>query len=132
MTIDYLERIPNNVDLSENRRLRRALEAWQPKYLEWWRETGPEGFLAKDVYLRTAISVDKQGWANFGFVKMPDYRWARWIKIPFHRRLLLIASSQKLTIRKMVVKCAGHSGLGGSFPVTFSPHSARFAIPAVR
>jgi benzoyl-CoA 2,3-dioxygenase component B len=27
------------------------------------------------VYLRTAISVDRDGWANFGYVKMPDYRW---------------------------------------------------------
>jgi benzoyl-CoA 2,3-dioxygenase component B len=75
MTIDYLERIPNNVELAENRRLQRALEAWQPKYLEWWREMGPEGFQAREVYLRTAISVDARGWANFGHVKMPDYRW---------------------------------------------------------
>ena len=28
-----------------------------------------------DVYLRTATSVDQEGWAQFGFVKMPDYRW---------------------------------------------------------
>ena len=28
-----------------------------------------------DVYLRTAISVDPQGWAQFGHVKMRDYRW---------------------------------------------------------
>src|SRR5438128_1334110 len=28
-----------------------------------------------DVYLRTATSVDKQGWAQFGYVKMIDYRW---------------------------------------------------------
>jgi benzoyl-CoA 2,3-dioxygenase component B len=27
------------------------------------------------VYLRTAVSVDPQGWAQFGHVKMPDYRW---------------------------------------------------------
>ena len=27
-----------------------------------------------DVYLRTATSVDKQGWAQFGHVKMRDYR----------------------------------------------------------
>ena len=36
---------------------------------------GPQGFQAVDVYLRTAISVDASGWANFGHVKMPDYRW---------------------------------------------------------
>jgi hypothetical protein len=28
-----------------------------------------------EVYLRTAVSVDPQGWAQFGHVKMPDYRW---------------------------------------------------------
>ena len=33
--IDYLERIPNNVDLASNRRLLRALEDWQPKFLNW-------------------------------------------------------------------------------------------------
>lgn len=75
MAIDYLERIPNNVNLSDNRRLQRALEDWQPKFQDWWKEMGPEGFRATDVYLRTAISVDSGGWAQFGYVKMPDYRW---------------------------------------------------------
>ena len=59
--IDYVERIPNNVNLAENRRLQRALEDWQPKFLDWWRDMGPDGFQAKDVYLRTAISVDAAG-----------------------------------------------------------------------
>jgi hypothetical protein len=36
---------------------------------------GPEGSQTGDVYLRTAVSVDPQGWAQFGHVKMPDYRW---------------------------------------------------------
>jgi benzoyl-CoA 2,3-epoxidase subunit B len=31
------ERIPNNVNLSSNKRLQRALEHWQPAYLDWWR-----------------------------------------------------------------------------------------------
>ena len=75
MAIDYQERIPNNVDLSEDRRLKRALEAWQPNFLNWWQEMGPTQFQANEVYLRTAISVDAKGWANFGHVKMPDYRW---------------------------------------------------------
>jgi benzoyl-CoA 2,3-dioxygenase component B len=69
------EKIPNNVNLSSDRRLQRALEKWQPKFLEWWMEMGPEGFQADEVYLRTAISVEPGGWANFGHVKMPDYRW---------------------------------------------------------
>jgi benzoyl-CoA 2,3-dioxygenase component B len=36
---------------------------------------GPDGSNDFDVYLRTAVSVDPQGWAQFGHVKMPDYRW---------------------------------------------------------
>jgi benzoyl-CoA 2,3-dioxygenase component B len=74
-TIDYSEKIPNNVDLASDRRLQRALESWQPKFLQWWRDLGPVAFQDKDVYLRTAISTDQEGWANFGFVRMPEYRW---------------------------------------------------------
>src|ERR1700677_5024109 len=75
MTINYSERIPNNVNLADDRRLQRALEAWQPGFLQWWGEMGPETFQGCDVYLRTATSTDAQGWAQFGYVKMPDYRW---------------------------------------------------------
>jgi benzoyl-CoA 2,3-epoxidase subunit B len=75
MAIDYSEQIPNNVNLANNRRLQRALEQWQPRFLDWWRQLGPLGFQAADVYLRTAISVDAEGWATFGYVKMPEYRW---------------------------------------------------------
>ncbi len=57
--MELSERIPNNVNLSEDERLRRALEKWLPDYLDWWREMGPCGFQEKDVYLRTAISVDR-------------------------------------------------------------------------
>ncbi len=74
-SIDYNERIPNNVNLGEDRTLKRALEHWQPNYLEWWQDMGPEASQQMDVYLRTAVSVDPQGWAQFGFVKMPEYRW---------------------------------------------------------
>jgi benzoyl-CoA 2,3-dioxygenase component B len=73
--IDYGERIPNNVDLAGDRALQRALEQWQPDYLAWWHEMGPEASSSLDVYLRTAISVEPSGWANFDYVKMPDYRW---------------------------------------------------------
>jgi len=74
-TINYSEKIPNNVNLAEDRTLLRALEHWQPNYLQWWRDMGPDGSNDYDVYLRTATSVDAQGWAQFGYVKMPDYRW---------------------------------------------------------
>ncbi len=80
MTIDstavnYDDLIPNNVNLADDRRLKRAMEAWYPKYIEWWKEMGPEGFQDLEVYLRTAVSVDQEGWAKFGYVKMPEYRW---------------------------------------------------------
>ncbi|HEX4596201.1 MAG TPA: benzoyl-CoA 2,3-epoxidase subunit BoxB [Burkholderiaceae bacterium] len=73
--IDYAEKIPNNVNLSEDRALQRALEHWQPNYLAWWNQMGPERSQTSDVYLRTATRVDPDGWAQFGYVKMPEYRW---------------------------------------------------------
>ena len=75
MKINYSEKIPNNVNLSSDRRLQRALERWQPGYLKWWDELGPEKSTGFDVYLRTAVSVEKEGWAHFDYVKMPEYRW---------------------------------------------------------
>ena len=75
MSIDYSEKIPNNVELASNRTLQRALEHWQPEFQHWWADMGPEGTSAADVYLRTAISVEPKGWAHFDYVKMPDYRW---------------------------------------------------------
>ena len=80
--IDYSERIPNNVNLAEDRRLRRALEQWQPRFLDWWHERGPQGYLDAEVYLRTAISVDAAGWARFGYVRMPEYRWGVFLAQP--------------------------------------------------
>ena len=74
-TIDYSTKIPNNVNLNEDKTLQRALEHWQPEFLNWWQDMGPEGSHGYDVYLRTATSVDSAGWAQFGHVKMPDYRW---------------------------------------------------------
>ncbi|MDI2130051.1 benzoyl-CoA 2,3-epoxidase subunit BoxB [Yinghuangia seranimata] len=73
-TINYSERIPNNVNLSDDRRLQRALESWQPKFLSWWGEMGP-ALPTTDVYLRTAVSVQRDGWAHFGHVALPEYRW---------------------------------------------------------
>jgi len=73
--INYSEKIPNNVNLSEDRTLQRALESWQPDFINWWDDMGPEGTTDASVYLRTAVSVDPQGWAQFGHVKMRDYRW---------------------------------------------------------
>ncbi len=88
--IDYSQQIPNNVGLADDRNLQRALERWQPGFLNWWSETGPSNTAQLQVYLRTAVSVDRDGWANFGYVRMPEYRWGIFLtprdearKIPF-------------------------------------------------
>ncbi len=80
--VDYDSLIPNNVNLKEDRRLQRALESWQPKFIQWWKNLGPVAFQDNDVYLRTAISVSQEGWANFGYVKMPEYRWGIFLADP--------------------------------------------------
>jgi len=76
------DRIPNNVNLSSDKRLLRALEQWLPNYMQWWRDMGPEGFQADHVWLRTAVSVEPGGWAHFDYVKMPDYRWGIFLAPP--------------------------------------------------
>ncbi len=88
MSIDYSSKIPNNVDLDNQRQLMRALEHWQPKYLDWWRDVGPVESNHLDVYLRTAVSVDSKGWAQFGHVKMPDYRWGIFLATPEQDRTI--------------------------------------------
>ena len=75
INVDYSTTIPNNVGLTEDRRVLKALEVWHPGYLNWWNDMGPEGFQESLVYLRTAISVDPKGWAKFDYVRMPEYRW---------------------------------------------------------
>ena len=75
MAVDYDGLIPNNVGLNADPRLRRALENWHPTYLDWWKARGPDGFQDNLVYLRTAVGVDQEGWAKFGYVRMPEYRW---------------------------------------------------------
>jgi benzoyl-CoA 2,3-dioxygenase component B len=73
--VDYSTKIPNNVGLSDDQRVLRALEQWHPGYIDWWMTMGPEGFQTSEVYLRTAVNIDPKGWAKFGYVKMPEYRW---------------------------------------------------------
>ena len=73
--VEYDTIIPNNVSLSSDKRVLKALERWHPGYIDWWKDLGPVGFQESLVYLRTAINVDRDGWATFDYVKMPDYRW---------------------------------------------------------
>ena len=88
-SIDYGEKIPNNVNLASNKTLQRALEHWQRGYLDWWKHMGPDNSSAFDVYLRTAISVDPAGWAYYDFVKMPEYRWGIFLTPPEPGRNIL-------------------------------------------
>ena len=44
MSISLNDKIPNNVNLSDDRKLQRALEAWQPQFVDWWMEMGPAGY----------------------------------------------------------------------------------------
>ncbi len=76
------EKIPNNVNLAEDKKLQRALEQWQPNFLRWWMDMGPSGFQSRDIYLRTAVGVDAKDWAHYDFVKMPDYRWGIFLADP--------------------------------------------------
>ena len=82
------EKIPNNVNLAGDKKLQRALEAWQPNFINWWKEMGPVGFQEDDIYLRTAISVGQEGWAHFDYVKMPDYRWGIFLADPVKDRTI--------------------------------------------
>jgi benzoyl-CoA 2,3-dioxygenase component B len=80
--INQSEKIPNNVDLAGDRRLQRALETWQPDFLKWWLEMGPNGFQQDQIYIRTAVSVEPSGWAHFDYVRMPEYRWGIFLVPP--------------------------------------------------
>ena len=100
--VDYDGLIPNNVGLNADPRLRRALESWHPGCIDWWKERGPEGFQANLVYLRTAVSVEPEGWAKFGYVKMPEYRWG----------ILLAPAIEGRTHR--LRRAPGRAGLAGS------------------
>jgi len=75
-------RIPNNVNLSHDRKLQRALEKWQPNFLQWWMDLGPSDFQKDRIYLRTAVDVGADGWAHFDYVKMPEYRWGIFLAAP--------------------------------------------------
>ena len=53
-----------------------------PQFLDWWRQLGPVDYQDADVFLRTAVSVDREGWAHFDYLKMPDYRWGIFLSEP--------------------------------------------------
>ena len=113
--INYDERIPNNVELTTNKTLQRALEHWQPRFLDWWRDLGPAVYQNNEVYLRTATSVDQQGWATFGMVRMPEYRWGIFLADPKPNRTIgfgdnigqpvwqVVPGEHRSTLRRLIV-----------------------------
>jgi benzoyl-CoA 2,3-dioxygenase component B len=114
-SVDLTSKIPNNVNLDQDKKLLRALEQWQPDYLKWWLAMGPKDFQQRDVYLRTAISVDAEGWANFDYVKMPDYRWGIFLADPVPDRTIgfgdnygkptwpVVPGEHRNTLRRLIV-----------------------------
>jgi benzoyl-CoA 2,3-dioxygenase component B len=114
-SVDLTSKIPNNVNLDQDKKLLRALEQWQPDYLKWWLDMGPKDFQQRDVYLRTAISVDAEGWANFDYVKMPDYRWGIFLADPMPDRTIgfgdnygqptwpVVPGEHRNTLRRLIV-----------------------------
>ena len=88
INVNYDTQIPNNVGLSEDRKVLKALEKWHPGYLDWWNQLIPQNFQESMVYLRTAVSVDPKGWAKFDYVKMPEYRWGVLLAPQVEERLI--------------------------------------------
>ena len=95
LSVNYDTLIPNNVSLSDDRKVLKALEKWHPGYINWWNELIPRNFQESMVYLRTAVGVEAKGWAKFDYVKMPDYRWG-----------VLLAPEKE----DRVIPCGEHAG----------------------
>ncbi|PTX01602.1 benzoyl-CoA 2,3-epoxidase subunit BoxB [Pararhodobacter aggregans] len=95
INVSYDTQIPNNVGLSNDKRVLKALEKWHPGYINWWNDLIPQNFQKSMVYLRTAVSVDPKGWAKFDYVKMPEYRWG-----------ILLAPQ----VEGRVIPCGEHAG----------------------
>ena len=95
VNVEYDTLIPNNVGLSSDKRVLKALEKWHPGYINWWNDLIPQNFQNSLVYLRTAVSVDPKGWAKFDYVKMPEYRWG-----------ILLAPQ----VEDRIIPCGEHTG----------------------
>ena len=38
--VEYDSLIPNNVNLSSDKKVLKALEKWHPGYIDWWKDLG--------------------------------------------------------------------------------------------
>ena len=78
---------PEQRQPSDDKRLQRALEHWQPKYLEWWRDMGPGGLPGQ----HESTCAPRSAWTPTAgrtstTSKMPDYRWGIFLAEPEHDR----------------------------------------------
>ena len=69
MSIDYSQKIPNNVNLPEDRTLQRALEQWQPNFINWWDDVGPDG---STDYRRLPAHRDQRRSARLGALRLRE------------------------------------------------------------
>jgi benzoyl-CoA 2,3-dioxygenase component B len=76
MSIDYSQKIPNNVNLADDRTLQRALEQWQPNFIRLVGRRRPRRLdrLRGLPAHRGPASIRRAG-PHFDYVKMRDYRW---------------------------------------------------------
>ncbi|WP_395839427.1 hypothetical protein [Archangium violaceum] len=49
---------------------------------------GPADFQSHEVYLRTAVSVEPNGWARYDYVRLPEYRWGIFLSQPERNRTI--------------------------------------------
>jgi benzoyl-CoA 2,3-dioxygenase component B len=97
INVSYDSQIPNNVGLSSDKKVLKALEKWHPGYINWWNDLIPQNFQESMVYLRTAVSVDPKGWAKFDYVKMPEYRWGVLLAPAVEGRTSLAGSAGRIS-----------------------------------
>ena len=57
LDVNYDTLIPNNVGLSQDRKVLKALEKWHPGYINWWNDLIPKEFQESMVYLLSLIHI---------------------------------------------------------------------------
>ena len=62
--VEYDTIIPNNVSLSSDRRVLKALEKWHPGYIDWWKDLGPVGFLCWPIRFIYIYNIPFVGYVN--------------------------------------------------------------------
>ncbi len=105
-SVDLNAKIPNNVDLARDKRLLRALEQWQPNYLQWWREMGPADKLRLLPVLAKKLAC-----------------------LEAHRSQVTKTNIQDLSILESAVSCANFRGIQGRVKYAEAFQSVRLLLP---